>query len=98
MIVRQDKIYEQNSMYPDSNFTDHLNVFIIDETTGAGRALAEKIINNSPYFNFILDPGGNLIDITPTERPLQIQLPLPVTLEQRVSLQQEAIDFVLMSI
>ena len=31
--------------------------------------LAEKIRLNAPYFDFILDNSGELIDITPTERP-----------------------------
>lgn len=33
--------------------------------------LATKILANSPFFDFVLDEAGELIDVTPTERPVE---------------------------
>lgn len=33
--------------------------------------LAKKIMANSPFFDFVLNEAGELIDITPTERPVE---------------------------
>lgn len=97
MIIRQDKVYEQNSGYPNTNFTEHEGVLIVDETTVDGKALADKVIQCSPYMDFIIE-NGQLIDVAPTERPPKPPEPIPpVTLEERVTLQQEAIDFILMN-
>jgi len=41
------------------------NVFVVNN----GSELADKIKEYCPYFDFVLDSEGNLIDITPTERP-----------------------------
>lgn len=68
MIVRANKTYETNSLFPNMDWYNEGN-YVIDETTEEGQLLAQKIIENYPYFNFVLDSEGNLIDITPTERP-----------------------------
>lgn len=49
--------------------------FFINETTEEGKLLAQKIIENYPYFDFVLDEEGNLIDVTLTEK----LVPEPVT-------------------
>jgi len=52
-----------------------------------GTALAEKIIAHYPYFDFVLDEAGNLIDITPTERP-----PGPEPEPDRLDVLEERVD------
>lgn len=42
---------------------------LIDELKEEGQILGQKIKNNYPYFDFVLDKEGNLIDITPKPRP-----------------------------
>lgn len=69
MIVRKNKDYAVHSSFPDINWEDD-DSYIIDETTEEGKLLANKIKEHSPYFDFILDIEGNLIGITPTEKPL----------------------------
>ena len=65
MIVRENKGFETRTDKPNENWTDDVDVFVVED----GAELAQKIIANSPYFDFVLDGEGNLIDITPTERP-----------------------------
>ena len=65
MIVFKDKLYQTRSDKPNENWTDEENVFVVED----GTELAHKIEANPTYFNFVLDVEGNLIDITPTERP-----------------------------
>ena len=43
--------------------------YFIDESTKDWKLLAQKIRDNYPYFDFVLDEEGNLVDIIPTERP-----------------------------
>jgi len=65
MIVDKNcKAYSINSKFPNGNFTDNENVYIVDETTQEGKALKEKIIKNYPFFDFVEDTEGNLIDIS----------------------------------
>ncbi len=79
MIIHKDsKSYETRSSKPNSNFGDYENVFVVPD----GSELANKIIQNAPYFDFVLDPNGELTDITPTERPtLQEEPKEPTELE-----------------
>ena len=50
---------------PNENWADEENVFVVDDTSELGG----KILTIMPYFDFVLDGQGNLIDVTPTERP-----------------------------
>lgn len=59
--------------------------YLVDESTGNGMLLAQKIRENYPYFDFVFDDEGNLIDIIPTERP-EPEPPEP-TIEENLSLQ-----------
>ena len=43
--------------------------YLVNEATKVGKALAEKIIQHAPYFDFVLDKHNQLVDIMPTERP-----------------------------
>ena len=54
--------------------------YLIDESTEEGKLLAEKIWQNYPYFNLVLDNEGNIIDIEPTER-LESEEPEPSEIE-----------------
>lgn len=46
---------------PNGNWTDNNDVFVVDDNSDLGK----KILANFPYFNFVLDDQGNLVDITP---------------------------------
>jgi hypothetical protein len=50
---------------PNENFGEYENVFVVDDESELGK----KILLAQPFFDFILDEEGNLINITPTERP-----------------------------
>lgn len=71
IVFKSTKCFEQNSLFPSENYTEYDDelLYVVDETTEKGKELARKIIENAPYFDFVLDNEGNLIDITPTERP-----------------------------
>ena len=65
MIIHKDtKSVETRHDCPDSNFGGYENAFVVDD----GTELANKIIANYPYFEFVL-VDGELTDITPTEIP-----------------------------
>jgi len=68
MILRKTKDFDIHSSFPNTNWESD-DSYIVDETTEEGKLLADKIKEHSPYFEFVLDGQGNLIDITPTERP-----------------------------
>ncbi len=66
LIIHKDsKSIEVLSGFPNENFGNYENVFIVDDNSN----LAMKIKRHMPYFDFVLDDEGNLIDIMPTERP-----------------------------
>lgn len=75
MIVFKNKGFQTNSLYLDTDWTDTADYVIED-----GTELAEKIINLYPYYDFVLDNQGNLVDVTATERPPE---PQPTPSEQR---------------
>lgn len=78
MIVNKEtKAYQTINRYPDSNWTDIPDdeLYIVPD----GSPLAEKIIKNCPYFEFV-EEDGRLVDVTPTDPPID---PNP-TLEERV--------------
>lgn len=95
IIYKNKKNYETFS----DNTIEQLNInddvyFISD-----GSELYNKIKENSPYFEFVLNENGDLVDITPTEKP-------PAPIEQPTELEQlkiqldatnEALDFLIMN-
>jgi len=98
MIVRQNKNYETHSLYPNSDWENDGN-YVIDETTDDGKLLAQRVVDNSPYFDFALDANGTLIDITPTGKP-PLPPPEPTELEllkEKYSVLQSAVDFIIMN-
>ena len=61
-IIRPDK--------PSTNWAlETGEYYLVNEATKVGKALAEKIIQHAPYFDFVLDKHNQLVDIMPTERP-----------------------------
>ena len=87
MIVREDRNFESLSVYPNTDWYNEGN-YVVDETTEEGKPLVNKIKEHSPYFDFVLDGEGNLIDITPTERP-PAPTPEPTVEEQLLSIQDD---------
>lgn len=64
MVIFNDKRFITNSEHPDDDFVGNADFVIPDSSE-----LAEKIIRAYPYFEFIFDGDGNLVDIEETERP-----------------------------
>ena len=87
MIVNKiHKNYIDRKKYPNTNWTgDNENYYLVDSNS----ELAKKIRENAPYFDFVLDEKGELIDITPTERPPEPE-PTP-SLEEKVAEQAKTI-------
>jgi len=51
MIIREDKSYETNSLFPNTDWYDEGN-YIIDETTEQGKQMAQTYIENYPFVEF----------------------------------------------
>lgn len=66
MIVYENKGFETRSDMPNSDWTGNALYVVPD-----GSELANKIMTNYPYYDFVTDEVGNLIDVDPTERPPQ---------------------------
>ena len=64
MILYNDKRFISNSEYPDTDWVGDADYVISDDSE-----LAEKIKRAYPYFEYILDDDGNIVDIEKTERP-----------------------------
>jgi len=68
MIVNKNtKGYLIRSDKPNENWTED-DCFIVDDNS----ILASKIQKHYPYFDFVLDEEGNLIDIITIERPINM--------------------------
>ena len=66
IINKNSKIVIEIDGKPNENWTgDNENYFFVDSNSD----LAAKIRENAPFFDFVLDDNGNLIDVTSTERP-----------------------------
>lgn len=64
MIIRQNKGYEVNPMFPNSDWYNQNNYVVED-----GSTLANKIISLYPYYDFVLT-NGQLTDVTAIDPPL----------------------------
>ena len=64
MVIFKDKRFITNSEHPDDDFVGNADFVIPD-----GSELAEKIKAAYPYFEFVFDDDGKLVDIEETERP-----------------------------
>ena len=58
MIIYENKGYMQLSSHPDSDWTGEALYVVPD-----GSALAQKVIALCPYYDFVLDDNGELIDV-----------------------------------
>ena len=86
IINRITKSYVERSDKPNENWaTDKSAYYLVDSNS----EFAEKIRKNAPFFDSVLDEKGELIDITPTERPPEPE-PEP-TLEEVVAEQAKTI-------
>ena len=95
IIHKGTKSVETRSGKPNENFGNYENVFVVDE----GNELGKKILDNTPYFDFVLDDNGGLINIIPTERPPE-PTPEPTELEllkEKYDTLQGAVDFIIMN-
>lgn len=66
LIHKSEKYYVERQDMPNENWIGE-EFYLVDSNS----ELAVKIRENYPYFEFVLDDEGNLIDVTPTERPEQ---------------------------
>lgn len=66
MIIRQNKGYEINPLFPNSNFYPNENNYVVED----GSALANKIVSLYPNYDFVLDANGNLTDVTAIDQSL----------------------------
>lgn len=65
MIVRPNKGYETNNNKPNENwYENEPDNYVVDETTDTGKALADKITLNYPYYELVVE-NGVLTDVTP---------------------------------
>lgn len=78
---------EKESILAEIKELDEL-VYVVDDNS----KLAKKIMESAPYFEFVLDDVGELVDITPLPKPVVI--PEPTTedylldLDYRLSLRE----------
>ena len=82
MVLYKDKRFVTRSDAPDTDFMGDADFVIPDDSE-----LAEKIIRLYPYFNFVFDNDGHLVDVTGTEPE---PVPPVISLEQRVSAMEDA--------
>lgn len=82
IIDRNTHIYMQSTLYPNKNWTDNENYYVIDETKEENQELINKIKEHSPYMELVLE-GGKIIDVIPTEKPPEPELPTTETTEEQ---------------
>lgn len=73
MIIREDKSYETNSLFPNTDWYDEGN-YIIDETTEQGKQMAQTYIDNYPFVDFEHDGEfvTKVIVLDKPERPPEL--------------------------
>jgi len=59
VIVRGNKGYETRSDKPNEDWYSEGN-YVVNETTKEGKALAKKIVNYYPRYDFVKDESGNI--------------------------------------
>jgi len=72
MIVKNDKTFETNSLFPNTDWYGEGND-VIDETKEENTELIKKIKANAPYMDLVI-LNGNVVDIIPTGRPAPEQI------------------------
>lgn len=77
IINKKTKQVVEMDSKPNENWTgDNENYYLVDSNS----EFANKIRENAPFIDFVTDEAGNLIDVTPTERPPEPE-PEPTTEE-----------------
>lgn len=64
MVIYEDKTYTTNSLFPNTDWTGKAK-FIVED----GCELCNKIRELYPYYEFVLNEEGKLIDVIATEKP-----------------------------
>ncbi len=78
MIIRSNKTFETNSLFPNLDWYNENN-YVIDEKNEGNKELIEKIKLHAPYMELVID-NEKIVDILPIERPPeQITIPIPTT-------------------
>ena len=79
IIDKNTKCYSFNSCFPNENFTNLSDdeVFVVDETNPENKMLISKVLEHSPYMDFVTNEAGDLIDIIPLPKPEPDPLPSP---------------------
>lgn len=85
MIVYENKGFMTNSLYPDTDWTGNAKYVVPDDSE-----LAEKIKAAYPYYDFVEDVEGNLVDIVETERPEPEPEPEPEPVPEYANLSELA--------
>lgn len=74
MIIYNDKSFVTCSDYPDTDWLGNADLVVPD-----GSELAEKIKALYPYFDFVVDENGRLIDVEEISHEETAPLPEPPT-------------------
>lgn len=67
MIIFEDKNIHQNSLHPDTDWTEKAKWVISDSNT----ELCRKAFEYCPNFEVVVDENNNVIDIVKTETPIE---------------------------
>ncbi|MFZ4454348.1 DUF4376 domain-containing protein [Salibacterium aidingense] len=70
MIIKSDNTYETNKIFPSNDWYNEGN-YVIDETKEENRNLIQKIKNSAPYMDLVIE-NGQVIDVTPLEKPIDL--------------------------
>lgn len=92
MVIFADKHYVQLSTKPNEDFTDGEALYVVED----GSALAQKIKEYAPFYDFVLTKTGKLKDITPFDPPEIEEIPIITTDDLALAIaevaEQQAID------
>lgn len=69
MIVRKDKTYETSSMFPNTNWYEDEDNYIIDETTDEGKQMARIYMENYPFVDFEADENMVVTKVIVLDKP-----------------------------
>jgi hypothetical protein len=59
-------VFETCSIFPNSDWTGKAD-YIVDETNPDNQVLISKIYEYAPYFDYVLDDNGRLVDVVKTQ-------------------------------